>query len=143
MRVKPSNCRCSYVHQEGAMAHWRVWYANAVRSPGVDTDLSNWSVNSIPGGNNTYGTISESLNSATFTAPSKAPEPNTVRVSVNAQATQWSWEGSASTEKTVLFSYITIGSAGTYKGTFTVKWRNGHSVDRQGRGDLDAAGSGE
>jgi len=87
---------------------------------GVDTDLSDWSVNSIPGGNSTYGTISESLNSATFTAPSKAPEPNTVRVSVNAQATQWSWNGSASTEKTLLFSSITIGSAGTYKGSFTV-----------------------
>jgi len=87
---------------------------------GVDTDLSGWSVNSIPGGNATYGTIAESLNAATFTAPSKAPEPNTVRVSVDAQATQWSWNGSASTEKTVLFSYITIGSPGNYKGTFTV-----------------------
>ena len=93
---------------------------------GVDVDLSAWSVNSIPGGNSTFGTISESLNSATFTAPSKAPEPNTVRVSVDAQATQWSWNGSASTEKTLLLSYITIGSAGTYKGSFNVNVEMGN-----------------
>jgi len=93
---------------------------------GVDVDLSAWSVNSIPGGNSTFGTISESLNSATFTAPSKAPEPNTVRVSVDAQATQWSWNGSASTEKTLLLSYITIGPAGTYKGSFNVNVEMGN-----------------
>jgi hypothetical protein len=87
---------------------------------GFGTNLSNWSVNSIPGGNSTYGTIAESVSGATFTAPSKAPEPDTVRVSVNAQAILLPGEGSTSTEKTVLFSYITIGSAGTYKGSFTV-----------------------
>jgi hypothetical protein len=101
---------------------------------GFDTNLSNWAVNSIPGGNSTYGTIAESVSGATFTAPSKAPEPNTVRVSVNAQATLLPGEGNTSTEKTVLFSYITIGSKGKYKGTFTVSSEMG-SIPWTGRGE--------
>jgi hypothetical protein len=101
---------------------------------GFDTSLSNWSVNSVPGGNSTYGTIAESQNGATFTAPSKAPEPNTVRVSVNAQATLLPGEGNTSTEKTVLFSYITIGSPGNYKGSFNVDSKMG-SYPWTGKGE--------
>lgn len=101
---------------------------------GVDFDFQDWAVNGTAGGDGTYGTIDGSHATATYTAPSQKPEPNKVRVSVSAQATQWSWDGTASTEKSLLFSYITIGPS-TYKGTFTVESKMGTFFPWTGEGE--------
>jgi len=101
---------------------------------GVDVNFQGWSVNSIPGGNTTYGTITEGFESATFTAPEQKPKPPTVRVSVSAQAVQWSWTGGGDTEKALLFSYISIGPT-TYKGTLSVTSEMGTYYPWTGKGE--------
>ena len=80
--------------------------------------ISNWSVNGIPGGNATVGTVvaeqhqpdphSVSDYRAIYTAPDIAPTPNTVAVSAEVEM----GDGS----KTLIVSNITIAFPKTYKG---------------------------
>ncbi|MBL8918768.1 MAG: hypothetical protein JNJ54_07925 [Myxococcaceae bacterium] len=52
----------------------------------VDILTENWSVNGVTGGNSTLGTITGKGSTGLFTAPDKAPSPDTVTVSVEVPA---------------------------------------------------------
>jgi len=75
--------------------------------------ISDWSVNGVPGGNSTTGTVAGSGASGTFVAPATKPSPNGVTVSArvkksplgekvlvtsNITITEDSWTGTASSE---------------------------------------------
>jgi hypothetical protein len=78
---------------------------------------SDWQVNGIANGNSTFGTLSPSDFSATFTAPHKQPNPETVQVSTKFTD---SWLMKRLPEKVLLISQIEIGESASYSGTFTV-----------------------
>ncbi|MEN6308174.1 MAG: hypothetical protein ABFD91_10495 [Anaerohalosphaeraceae bacterium] len=80
-----------------------------------------WQVNSIANGNSTFGTLSPSDFSATFTAPHKKPNPETVQVSTRFTD---SWLSKRYSEKVLLVSQIEIGESVSYSGTFTVTVNN-------------------
>jgi hypothetical protein len=71
--------------------------------------ISEWSVNGTLGGNGTVGTISGNGPSATDTAPSTKPIPNTVTVSARVNV--------GTKGKTLVVSNITITDAADYTGT--------------------------
>lgn len=71
--------------------------------------VSNWSVNGVAGGNSTIGTVSGSDASATYTAPSSKPNPNTVAVSAEVDM--------GTKGKTLVVSNITITEDNTYTGS--------------------------
>lgn len=73
--------------------------------------VSEVSVNGIPGGNSTVGTITKSDMDLIYTAPGKVPKPSTVTVSARIKARQG---------KVVLTSSVTVeGSVAPYVGTVT------------------------
>ena len=87
-------------------------------------ELSNWSVNGIGGGNSTIGTVSTQGQgvTATYRAPSRQPDPNTVAVSVEASNVKLDGQTFA---KAVLISNIAIidpGEVTTWRGSFTFSW---------------------
>lgn len=75
---------------------------------------SNWRVNNVPGGNDTFGRVVGSNNTATFKAPKVVPAGGTVAVSVD----MLDHKG----KKSTLVSNVTIlGNAAIYVGTFKVR----------------------
>ncbi len=82
-------------------------------------NVESWSVNGIKGGNATVGTLSVKgahNDSATYTAPDKAPSQNPVRIEAKL---------SNGSQKYLVFSYMTIEEAAdSYRGT--VKWSDNH-----------------
>lgn len=85
-------------------------------APCQDTDfgpvLENWSVNAIPGGNASVGTIAGGQLSGVYTAPSSKPTSNPVAVSVH-------YIRLGSNERVILTSNITIaGVPTTYAAQF-------------------------
>jgi hypothetical protein len=79
--------------------------------------FTNWSVNSIVGGNSTVGRVAPtSGQQVTYTAPATEPDPNTVAVSVRTD-----YYGSVA----LLVSNITIGSTEDWDGEITAIYPNG------------------
>jgi hypothetical protein len=67
--------------------------------PVAGSAVSGWSVNSVAGGNATFGTIAGAGRAATYTAPAARPSANPVRISV---------EAPFGAGRTILFSYVQI-----------------------------------
>ena len=68
-----------------------------------------WSVNGVPGGNATVGTVTYADGTATYVAPASAPSPATVAVSCEARP----WNGRGARQ--VLVATVTV--LGSYTGT--------------------------
>jgi len=83
--------------------------------------LSDWSVNGIPGGNSTFGTVHADVDIGGYTAPSTKPDPNIVTVSVKVR--NYLNEDS----KVLLVSTITIIDEKTYTGTLKFNLKTGVS----------------
>ncbi len=102
--------------------------------------FANWSVNGVPGGSSTYGTVVEgaSPQNATYTAPAGVPDPNPVAVSVETNYDGQSallvsnitisdeWVGTTTTDYTafVVTTTVTWEYVGT-QGTLASYWPTG------------------
>lgn len=75
--------------------------------------VTDWAVNTIPGGNSILGTVSGYQNTGKYTAPANRPSPPTVRVQVHVGPHGKAGEAYA-------FSELTIGTPGNYNGTIDV-----------------------
>ncbi len=89
---------------------------------------SAWTVNGVPLGNATLGTLDPADNGqeAIYTAPAQKPTPNTVtvgaRLSTEGFLPQW-----------LAFSHISIGTPGTFQGKFTVTQQGLYAFTAKGQ----------
>jgi hypothetical protein len=80
----------------------------------LEVMVTNWSVNDIPGGNDTFGTVTAgSSRNATYKAPKQQPDPKTVMVT--AEIGELSQSG-----KVWVCSLVTIGQEGYHGGFETI-----------------------
>lgn len=103
---------CFEPDSNGSLASLLAWECSTALAPlGVALDASSWSVNGVPGGNATWGTITPGAGlSATYRAPSSAPDPSTVAVTVKTQAMP-------GRPQATLYALVTVSGLGPFHGS--------------------------
>ena len=92
--------------------------------------ITEWSVNGIPGGNSTVGTVNGNGSTATYTAPSTKPVQNTVAVSARVDL--------GGRGKQLVVSNITITETETYIGEILIDVNEGNAFTQmQINGTID------
>jgi hypothetical protein len=96
-------------------------------TPGASMKATNWSVNNIPGGNSTVGTVvSTGDYTATYTAPAHKPNPSEVAVNATVNGDIWFEDPNSSLpvkwpfENVLVLSKLNIGGPATFQGNFSV-----------------------